>query len=335
MRTRRHEFMAWLRRHPIRTGATVILLGFIALNVMAWRHARAMLWFERGGLRTARPEKLSTLGKVGVLLSGVRIPRPENDRSPEEFGLRYDVVTIPVNDQVTLEAWFMAAEQSQGTAILFHGYAASKSEMLEEAVALRELQFDVWLVDFRGSGGSSECYTTIGFHEAADVAAAVSHVRAKVGSQPILLYGRSMGAAAILRAMHSYHINADAVVLESVFDRLSTTADNRFRLMGLPPFPASNLLIAWGSVCGGFRADEHNPVDYAPDCTCPTLMLHGQVDMNARIAEAVSVHRALGDRSAEFVAFPETGHSPTLAADSDLWHKSVQKLIARMQKSVP
>lgn len=307
----------------------VALSGFVALNVVAYRHARAMLWFARGGVRTVRPERLTTVGKLGVLLSGVRVPRPENDRTPADIALHYDIATIPIDESVTLQAWTVPVKEAQGTAILFHGYASSKSELLPEAAALHDMQQDVWLIDFRGSGGSSESYTTIGFHEAEDVAAAVRFVRAKTIGQPVLLYGRSMGAAAVLRAIHSCDVKADAVVLESVFDRLSTTCDNRFRLMGLPAFPASNLLVAWGGVCGGFAASQHNPVDYAGRCTCSTLILHGELDMNARVAEAQSVHRALGDPLAEFVVFPETGHSPTLAADAPRWRQAVRRVIAR------
>lgn len=334
MRPRLRAFVTWARRHPLRVVLLSGLIGFVVLNVVAYRHARAMLWFTRGGLRTVRPERLTTAGKVGVLFSGVRIPRPENDRTPADISLGYTIATIPVDASVTLQAWTIPAKEPQGTAILFHGYASSKSELLPEAAALHNLQQEVWLIDFRGSGGSSESYTTIGFHEAEDVAAAVRFVRAKPSVQPMLLYGRSMGAAAILRAVDSGNVKADAIVLESVFDRLSTTCDNRFRLMGLPPFPASNLLVAWGGVCGGFVASQHNPVDYAVRCTSPTLMLHGELDMNARIAEAQSVHRALGDPSAEFVVFAKTGHTPTLAADPVRWREAVERLIARARAQV-
>lgn len=329
MKVRVCDIVVWARRHPMLVMMLVALIGFVALNAVAYRHARAMLWFARGGERTVRPERLTTLGKVGVLLSGVRVPRPENDRTPANITLSYEVLTIPVNQLVTVQAWRIRVEKPQGISILFHGYASSKSELLPEAAALHDLHEEVWLVDFRGSGGSSESYTTIGFHEAEDVAAAVRFVRSQSDSLPLLLYGRSMGAAAVLRAVHSCDVKADAVVLESVFDRLTTTCDNRFRLMGLPPFPWSNLLVAWGGVCGGFAASEHNPVEYASRCSCPTLMLHGEVDMNARVAEAQSVHRALDDPLAEFVVFPETGHSPTLAADAPRWRQAIQRVIAR------
>lgn len=324
--------LLWLRRHPIRVAVALFLAGGAALNLIAFQHARSMLWFAEGGPRTVRPQKLSLLGKVQVLLTGVRVPRPENDRTPIDLGLEYETRTFPVDPIVTLEAWSIPAAGAGETVILFHGYAASKSELLPEADAFHRLGLNVWLVDFRGSGGSSERYTTIGVKEADDVAAAVEYVRKNSADGPLIVYGRSMGAAAILRGIHHCGIKPDAVILESVFNRMTTTVGNRFELMGLSSFPGANLLIFWGSVAAGFDGRTHNPADYAVSCRCPTLMLHGETDANARLQEGQDVLRHLGDGSAELMIFPETGHSPTLAADSKRWEHAIERLLLRVRQ---
>jgi alpha-beta hydrolase superfamily lysophospholipase len=90
--------------------------------------------------------------------------------------------------------------------ILFHGYSAEKTAVVREARALLDLGASVLLADLRGSGGSSESYTTVGVHEAEDVAAAVRYVRGKLSHENVFLFGRSMGAAAILRAVHAHAI---------------------------------------------------------------------------------------------------------------------------------
>lgn len=324
----------WMRRRPVIAAAIASVAVFLTLNIVAYRHARSMVWFVGPGERTARPQKLTVVGKIGVLLTGVRIPRPENDRTPAELGLVYDTERIPVNDTVLLEAWSIPNPSERGTVVLFHGYASSKSEMLSEADAFHRMEFHVWLIDFRGSGGSSERYTTVGYLEAEDVVSAVNHVASRPAHKPMLLYGRSMGATAILRGLSISDLQPDAVILESVFDRMSTTAANRFHQMGLPAFPGANLLLFWGGVCGGFDANRHNPVDYASHCQCPTLMLHGELDPNARLEEGNRVLSQLGTRDAEMVVFPNVGHSPTLAANRELWQRAVQRLIDRCKDSV-
>ena len=320
---------SWLRRHPVWASLLLFLAGFATLNLIAYQHARAMLWFAAGGPRTVRPQMLSWVGKLNVLLTGVRVPRPENDQFPADLGLDCETTSIPVDSQVTLEAWFIPSAGARETVVLFHGYAASKSEMLPEAAAFHQLGLNVWLVDFRGSGGSSERCTTIGVNEAEDVAATVDYLRAHSFGGSLLLYGRSMGAAAILRAIHVHDVQPDAVILESVFDRMTTTVGNRFQLMGLPAFPAANLLIFWGGVAAGFDGRRHNPAEYAVSCRSPTLMLHGELDPNARLEEGRNVLRNLGDHSSELVVFPKTGHSPTLAADPKRWLDAVDRLRRR------
>lgn len=328
MMSRFKAALHWIRRHPIRTSACAGFVGIVALNGLAYQQARAMMWFANPGARTQRPERLSGLEKIQVLFTGIRVPRPENTASPADFDLPFETLRIPVDRTVTVEAWSIPAESTRGTVVLFHGYAAAKEELLPEARRFHGWGYTVWLVDFRGSGGSSERYTTIGYLEAEDVAAAVQMIRSQSRSVPVILYGRSMGAAAVLRAIRAHDVSADAVILESVFDKLTTTAGNRFQLMGLPAFPGANLLVFWGGVAAGFPASRHNPVDDAPACHAPTLMLHGELDLNARIDEGQRVLHQLGDRHARLIPFPNTGHSPTLQADPEKWQQAIQEFFS-------
>ena len=75
----------------------------------------------------------------------------------------------------------------------------------------------------------------------------------------LVLFGKSMGAAAILRAVGVPRVKADRLVLENPFDRLVTTAGHRFGAMGLPAFPAANLLVFWGGVQLGLDGLAHAP----------------------------------------------------------------------------
>jgi pimeloyl-ACP methyl ester carboxylesterase len=324
--------LKWIRRHPWLAAATLLCACLIGVNALAIQHARSMLYFVPDGSRTPRPEQLSTFEKISVLLTGVRIPRPENNRTPLDVGLDFDTKRIEVGSKIVLEAWVLPVDASQGTVLLLHGYAGAKCDLLAEAKAFHELGYVVWLIDFRGSGGSSENYTTIGYSEAEDVAATIACIREDSANRPLLVYGRSMGAAAILRALYTHKFQVDAVVLESVFDRLQTTVGNRFRLMRLPAYPAANLLIFWGGICAGFNGGEHNPVEYASSCRCPTLFLHGEIDPNATLQEARNVQMQSGDRFSELVVFDKTGHRPTIEADSAQWKGAVSRLLARLHR---
>ena len=311
-----------LRRHPFRAVVAALVVAFAALNVLAYLHARAMLNFADGGSRTQQPQSLSLAQKAGVLLTGVRIPRPTNWRSPSDLALAFETHVVDVGEGVQIEIWSIPADEPRGHVILFHGYGGSKSSLLDEAQVFRELGFDTLLVDFRGSGGSTGSGTTIGYLEAEDIAAVVSFAQERNPGQPVVLYGQSMGAAAALRSIHACRVDVDGVIVEGVFDRLRTTIQNRFDLMGLPSFLAADLLVFWGGVQSGFRGFAHNPAEYALSCRCPAMMLHGEADVNARLDDARTVQRNLCNCT-NLEVFPDAGHSSLLAADPERWRTAV------------
>jgi pimeloyl-ACP methyl ester carboxylesterase len=181
-------------------------------------------------------------------------------------------------------------------------------------------------VDFRGSGESSEAYTTIGYREAEDVAAAVRYAREHLPHARLILYGQSMGAAAVLRAVHACGVQPDAIIAEAVFDRMLSTVRNRFRIMGVPSFPGAELLVFWGGRQAGFDGFSLNPVDYAASVRCPILFLHGAADPRARIEEARSVFAAVPGWK-RFKEFPGLGHQAALARFPDEWKATVAQFL--------
>src|SRR5207249_4139187 len=116
-----------------------------------------------------------------------------------------------------------------------------------EAKEFRELGYDTLLVDFRGAGGSDGNASTIGFLEANDVRAAVNFAKAKLAPKQTILYGQSLGALAILRAIATSDVQPDAIVLECPYDRLITTVSHRFHMMNLPAFGLAHLLVFWAA----------------------------------------------------------------------------------------
>src|SRR6476469_3274501 len=118
-----------LRANWKRTVALTLALGFASLNAAAYLHARAMMRFVPSGARTAQPERLGFGAKVRTLLTGVTVPRPTNTTTPAAFGLTFTTTRIP-DANGGLEAWVIRPSGATRWALLFHGYAGSKSELL-------------------------------------------------------------------------------------------------------------------------------------------------------------------------------------------------------------
>src|ERR1700684_4339339 len=70
----------------------LMLAAFVGLNVIAFMQARAMTHFTDGGSRTQPPERLSFFQKMGVLFTGVRMPRPTNSSTPADLGLKFETI---------------------------------------------------------------------------------------------------------------------------------------------------------------------------------------------------------------------------------------------------
>jgi len=326
------RFFAALRRRPFRSLAIALVVAFVGLNVLAYLHAQAMLTFDSSAARTASPQALSLGEKLRVLACGVSIPRPENLRTPEALGLPFTTFRLRVEDGVTLEAWQIDATQPRGTVLMFHGYSASRASLLAEANVFHELGYSVVLVDFRGSGGSDFNTTTLGFAEAGEVASTFNNTRAQgVLPRPHVLYGQSMGGAAILRAVAIYHgIQPDGIILDSVFDRMLGTVRNRFELMKLPSFPTAELLVFWGGRQAGFDGFSHNPADYARRCACPALVQIGALDRNVGQEESRALFDALAGPK-QYAVFDTAGHVSLLAADPAKWKANVERFLKSLK----
>ncbi len=305
------------------------LAGIVAVNGMAWMHAKSMTHFEESGARTARPEALSFRDKVQTLIIGVRIPKPRNINSPKDHGLNYETHQISLSSNQFLETWFVPNQKREGMVILFHGYASCKSDLLAAAVEFHRTGYELLLVDFHGSGGSTGQDTSIGFSEGRDVAQTVEYAKNQWPGRKVILYGVSMGSAAILRAIAFEGAKADAIIIENPFDRLVNTVRNRFKAMNVPGFPAAELLVFWGGVQRGYNAFEHNPADYARLVKCPALYMHGEQDPRVTIDQARNVFARL-DGKKQLVIFPGAGHELLATARPEEWRREVIRFLGEL-----
>ena len=302
------------------------LAAFVLLNVLAYRHAHAMMHFSAGGERTMRPEQMTFMDKARLLVTGVNLPRPVTDLTPAALDPAAQEIRVSPPGGPDLSAWYVDRGASSPLVLMFHGYGAEKSCLLHEARQFLAMGASVLLTDFRGAGASEGNMTTLGALEALDVAAVTEHARSKLRHRRIVLFGQSMGAAAILKAVHDHGVRPDAVILESVFDRMTRTVGNRFRTLGLPAFPSAHLLVFWAGRQCGFDGFAHNPEEYAAGLSCPSLFLHGRHDPRATAADARRVFAAAPDPK-QFVEFPDCAHGGFAAKDLPAWTTAVRPLV--------
>jgi alpha-beta hydrolase superfamily lysophospholipase len=289
-----------------------------------------MTRFVAAGTRTPFPEQLTILQKIGVLFTGVTVPRPTIHRTPEEAGLHSEKLEITSLDATRLRAWCIPAPGADITVIMFHGYAGNKGDLLDDAVVLHEMGFDLVLVDFRGCGESDGDHTTIGVEEALDVVGTMNAVKSSRPGKKLVLLGQSMGAAAILRAVAFNDIKPDGLVLEAPFDRMLSTVGNRFTAMSLPAFPLAHLLVFWGGKSIGIDGFAHDPAVYARQVQCPAIVLNGDHDRRVSVEQAGHVFEALAGWK-RLKVFTGAGHLLYTKSHVIEWKTEVEALLVAVR----
>jgi alpha-beta hydrolase superfamily lysophospholipase len=288
-----------------------------------------MTHYAAAGAPPPTIEALSLQAKVRAALLGITIARPQNIYTPRDVGLEYSVRQVEIADGDSLETWVIDHASPNGVVLLFPGYASSKDSLLTPAAALHKLGYATMLVDFRGAGGSTGNDTTLGAREADDVAVAYAAAEQIWPGQPVILYGVSMGSAAILHAVATKHIQPTAVILESPFDRLLGTVAVRFHAFGVPATPAAQLLVFWGGVQHGHNGFAFNPAEDARSVLCPTLVLHGEQDPRATTAQATAVFAQLRGEK-EFVEFPDAGHELLIVTAPTKWQQAIAPFLEQL-----
>ena len=294
-----------------------LVVMMLLMNTVAFIHAYKFTHFTSSDtIKTANPEKLSFSKKLQALFLGVNNPRPKNKSLPES---KYE--TVSLNSNKKIECWHIPVDSSKGTVIIFHGFSGYKSSMLDKSEIFNRLGHSTFLVDFMGSGGSEGNQTTIGYFEAQEVVTAFNYLQQK-GEKNIILFGTSMGAAAIMKALNDSDLQAAAVILECPFGSMLETVQARFKTMKVPSFPMANLLVFWGGVQNNFNAFEHNPEAYSASIHVPALLLYGEKDRNVSRQEIDRIFANLKGKK-ELKLYPESGHENYLIKYKEDWIKDV------------
>ncbi|XZF16448.1 alpha/beta hydrolase [Chitinophagaceae bacterium MMS25-I14] len=310
------------RKYLKRAGWTAAS-AFVLLNVTTAFHAYKFTHFstETGLQKTTSEEKIGFLEKLKILFTGIKLPRPVATRQPSR---PYETIYLQSNKQI--ECWMIHPDTpAKGTVILFHGYGGEKSSMLDRAEVLLQRGYNTLLVDFMGSGGSEGNQTTVGFREAEEVKTAFEYLH-QSGIKNIFLFGTSMGAAAVLKAMHDYNLQPEGILLECPFGTMYETVAARCRMLKVPAFPIAGMLVFWGGIENGFRAFDNNPEDFARSVHCPVLLMYGEKDEKVCRSEIDKIYNNLpGQKTLK--TFPRARHESYLLKYRNAWTSNVQQFL--------
>lgn len=298
----------------------LFLMGIVVLNMVLYNHAYYFTHFtdkDIPRLNSQAVQQQSWQERLKLGFFGVEIPKSRNKILPSAPFKTIYLMGVP-----QLEAWMIPTDRPvQGVVLLFHGYTSKKSAQLGVAQAFRQMGYHTFLVDFRGHGGSGGLQTTIGYHEADDVRRAFEHIQKRYPDLPIVLYGSSMGAVSILKAMHDYKLSAHQLILECPFESMKTAIHRRFEALEVPTAILPDLLLFWGGWQNDMDAFQHRCTHYAQAVSLPTLLLHGSHDERVDRSEADAIVSQLAGPH-ELVIL-NAGHDHMFSSDQAGWTRAV------------
>jgi len=300
----------------------LFLFLFISTNFALYNHAYYFTHFVDKDLPKITSQTIaskSIVEKIKMGIFGIEIPKPRNKVSPDSA---YTSIIIESSPQ--LHAWMIPTHlPPKGVMILFHGYTGSKSSLLDRANVFRKLGYHTFLVDSRGHGDSEGLQTTIGYYESEDVQRAYEYIKGHYQDLPISLFGTSMGAVSILKAVHDNQLQAEKLILECPFRSLSDAVYSRFENLKIPTFILPELLLFWGGIQNDMDSKAHNSLDYAKKVTIPTLVIYGKKDPKVRRQEVDDIFNALASTEKNFLLLENSGHDNLMADDALRWTKEV------------
>ena len=305
-----------------------LLILFLFLNLVLAFHAWKFTHFYNDP-ELRKPGQKSFLSTASFILMGNKIPKRLNDSLP---AAPHEIFKIHSADNLELEGWWLhnpinktpAGEDSayahKGAIIMFHGHGSCKSAILPEANQFLKMGYWVYMIDFEAHGNSQGEQSLIGMKESADVKAAYDYVTQR-GEKNIILYGVSMGAATITKAIHDYGIKPSKLVLEMPFATLLDATKGKLRIMGLPPFLAPALTF-WGGTLNGAWAFNYKPYEYAGDIKCPVLLQWGRHDPRVTEEETNRIYSHLKP-SKKLVIYESAAHESLFKKEPEKWRENV------------
>ena len=172
--------------------------------------------------------------------------------------------------------------------------------------------------------------TTIGFRESEEVKLAYDYA-VKNGDSSIFLWGTSMGAVAIAKAVANYDIKPAGIILEMPFASLQSHLRARVRsngFSGFPEKPFAFLVTCWTGIERGYNGFKFKTDRYASKINCPVLMQWGARDNTVLKYETDKVFNAIASKNKKLVIYENADHESFLQNNPIKWRNEVEGFLA-------
>lgn len=302
----------------------VVLVQLLLINISAAFHAyRFTHYYDDENVRNLRSSAGTVFLRTWRLMVGRKYPRTPVTYFP---AIPYDTVQLETSGKNKITGWWMPADSSVGTVILFHGLSSNKGYVLAEAYEFQAMGYNTLLIDMRAHGQSSGITHSLGVKESEEVKLAFDYVKNR-GEKNIILWGTSLGAVILTKAVYDYGIFPRKIILEMPFNRLQDHLRARARVLGFPDEPFGFLVTLWAGIEQGYWGFSHQTSRYVRKINCPVLLQWGVRDQYVLQEETETIFKNIATDKKSLMIYENGIHQSLLRTDPEKWRNTVQDFL--------
>ncbi len=221
-------------------------------------------------------------------------------------------VDLTASDGVRLKAWDWP-DRKPLTLLIFHGNAGNRGDRESWLHSLRKTGARIFILDYRGFGGSEGSPTEEGIYR--DAEAAVSWL-ASQGAGPLVYVGESLGTGVAVEL--AVRRPPAGLILQSAFTSAVDVGRHHY------PFLPVGLLMT----------DRFDSIAKIDKVDCPVLSIHGEkdslvpIDLGRRLFERVRGRK-------EWLSIPGADHNDPFWIVDRRYGESVQRFLAGLSGGDP
>lgn len=231
------------------------------------------------------------LGAALYFFQGAFIFQPSKLPKDHVYKLNYDYEEFLHNVEkgVLINALLIKAKKPKGVIFYCHGNAGNLQRWVTLVEYLVEMNYDVYIMDYRGFGKSDGAVSEEAFYE--DVDFCYQHLKQFWSEEDIIVYGRSLGTAAATKVASLN--NPRQLILETPFYSIADVAKKRF-----PMYPIDMLLQ--------YQFPNNN---YIGAINCAISIIHGTNDFTVPFSSALKLYEAAPKEQTTFYTVENGGHN--------------------------
>jgi len=250
-----------------------------------------------------------TKNEAHKLITSPMATRELPEKTPADFNMPYEDVTITDSDGLKLVGWFVPS-QNGAVIIMQHGYKSTRQELLEEAQMMHKHGYGILLSTVRAHDYSEGETITFGMKEVNDMEAWYQYLisRPDVDKNKIGELGNSFGGMLVIQHT-AQNKNIKAVVADSAFSSLNDTVSKSVTYFtNLPAFPFAPLIVFWAERETGFKLEDIDTKKWIVQISPrPVFLMQGGRDIIISTDSGQKLYDAAGEPK-ELWYDPALGH---------------------------